>query len=112
MADSTGLGYNGSAHIIAGVLAMIAALYFFTNVSHTLLFWAAFILTRPLGATTANSLDKPVAKGGLAMNDITASVVLAVVMIICLFLIPQRAARAATKEELESDRVRNSRGTA
>ncbi|MFN2475193.1 MAG: hypothetical protein ABR526_02485 [Chthoniobacterales bacterium] len=109
MADSTGLGYNSSALVIAGALAVIAALYFFANVSHTLLFWAAFILTRPLGATTANSLDKPVANGGLALNDITASAVLAVVMVVCLFLIPQRAAGSSTQEEVESDRARNLR---
>lgn len=93
MADSTGLGYNGSALVIAGALAVVAGLYFLTKVSHTLLFWVAFILTRPLGATVANSLDKPVDKGGLAMNDITASAVLAVVMVICLFIIPQRPGR-------------------
>ncbi len=89
MADS-GLGYNGSALVIAVVLALVAALYFFTKVSHTLLFWAAFILTRPLGATLANSLDKPVAQGGLAISDLYASVALAIVMIVCLFVIPQR----------------------
>jgi uncharacterized membrane-anchored protein len=58
MADDTGLGYNDSALVIAGVLAIVAALYFFTGVSRTLLFWAAFVLTRPLGATIANSFDK------------------------------------------------------
>ncbi len=64
MADSTGLGYNGSALVIAAALAVAAALCFFTAASRTLLFWAAFILTRPLGATVANSLDKPAAAGG------------------------------------------------
>ena len=87
----TGLGFNGSALVIAVVLTLVAALYFFTKVSHTLLFWAAFILTRPLGATIANSLDKPVAQGGLAVSDLSASAVLAVVMIVCLLVIPQRA---------------------
>ena len=93
MADNTGLGYNGSALLIAVVLAVIAGLYYFSKVSHTALFWAAFILTRPLGATIANSLDKPVAKGGLAISDITASIVMAVLMVVCLRLIPQRAGR-------------------
>lgn len=92
MADS-GLGYNGSALLITVVLVFLTALYFFTKVSRTFLFWAAFILTRPLGATLANSLDKPVAKGGLAVSDITASVALAVVMVICLLVIPQRSGR-------------------
>jgi len=90
MADDTGLGYNGSALLIAVVLALVAGLYFYTTVSRTLLFWAAFILTRPLGATIANSLDKPVASGGLAMNDIAASAILAFAMTICLFVIPQQ----------------------
>lgn len=93
MADSTGLRYNGSALLIAVVLIILACLYYFTKVSRTKLFWAAFILTRPLGATLANSLDKPIAKGGLAMNDITASAVLALVMIVCLLVIPQRSGK-------------------
>lgn len=93
MADSTPLGYNGSALLIAGVLVVIAGLYYFTKVSHTTLFWAAFILTRPLGATVANSLDKPVVKGGLGINDITASAIFLILMIICLLFIPQRSGK-------------------
>ncbi len=92
MADG-GLGYNGSAMLIAAVLAVLAGLYFFTKVSRTALFWAAFILTRPLGATLANSFDKPVAQGGLAISDITMSAVLAVLMVVLLFVIPQRSGR-------------------
>jgi len=93
MADDTGLGYNDSALVIALVLAVVAALYFFTDVSRTLLFWAAFILTRPLGATIANSFDKPVAQGGLAVGDLKASAVLAVLIVISIFIIPQRPGR-------------------
>lgn len=93
MADSTGLGYNGSALFIAVILVALAAFYFWTRVSRTFLFWAAFILTRPLGATLANSLDKPIEKGGLAISDIHASGVLVIVMVICLMIIPQRAGR-------------------
>jgi uncharacterized membrane-anchored protein len=92
MAD-TGLGYNDSALVIACVLAVVAALYFLTGISRTLLFWAAFVLTRPLGATIANSFDKPVSQGGLAVSDLTASAVLAVLIVISIFLIPQRPAR-------------------
>jgi uncharacterized membrane-anchored protein len=92
MAD-TGLGFNRSALVIAAMLAVVAGLNFLTKVSRTLLFWTAFILTRPLGATIANSLDKPVAAGGLAISDLTASAALAVVMIICVIVIPQRAGR-------------------
>jgi len=85
------LGYNGSAMFIGGILIVIALLYYFTNVSRVLLFWAAFILTRPLGATLANSLDKPLEQGGLNLNDITITAVLAVVMLFLLVIIPQRA---------------------
>ena len=92
MADNTGLGYNGSALLIAIVLAGIAALYYRSRVSHVSLFWAAFILTRPLGATVANSLDKPIEHGGLGINDITLTAALTVLMIICIVAIPQRAA--------------------
>ncbi|GLS46251.1 hypothetical protein [Methylobacterium brachythecii] len=90
MADDTSLGYNGSALLIGAALAVTAALYFYTKVSRTALFWAAFILTRPLGATIANSLDKPAAQGGLAISDLTISAVLAAMMIACVLLIPQR----------------------
>jgi uncharacterized membrane-anchored protein len=93
MADDAGFGYNGSALVIALVLAVVALLYFFTGVSRTLLFWAAFILTRPLGATIANSFDKPVSQGGLAVGDLQASAVLAVLIVISIFLIPQRPGR-------------------
>lgn len=91
MASSTGLGYNGSALLIAAALAVIALLYFFSTVSRTLLFWAAFILTRPLGATIANSLDKPTTNGGLGISDVSITAALTVIMILCLFIIPQRA---------------------
>lgn len=97
MADSTPLGYNGSALLIAAVLATIAALYFFTDLSRTLLFWSAFILTRPLGATLANSLDKPAASGGIGLSDVTLTAAFAVLMLIGLMVIPQRAgSHAAT----------------
>lgn len=85
------LGYNGSALLIAGVLGVLAVLYYFTSVSRIALFWAAFILTRPLGATLANSLDKPVSDGGLALNDITITAVLTVVMLLLLLAVPQRS---------------------
>ena len=93
MADDTGLGYNGGALVIGLALAVVAALYFFTTTSRTLLFWAAFILTRPLGATIANSLDKPVADGGLAVGDFSASAALIVIITVCIFAIPQRPGR-------------------
>jgi uncharacterized membrane-anchored protein len=92
MAD-TGLGYHGSALLIAIALAGLAACYFFTKASHTVLFWAAFILTRPLGATIANSFDKPRAQGGLAVSDLSASIALTILMVICILVFPQRAGK-------------------
>ncbi len=91
MADSTGLGYNGSALLILVALTGTAALYWRTRISRTLLFWTAFVLTRPLGATLANSFDKPPASGGLGISDITITAALAVLMVACVLAIPQRA---------------------
>jgi uncharacterized membrane-anchored protein len=91
MADSNGLGYEGGALVFAAGLGVVAAGYFFTNVSRTLLFWSAFILTRPLGATVGDLLDKPVSDGGLALGRFEASAVLAAFIIACILLLPQRA---------------------
>ncbi len=94
-ADSAGLGYRGSAVIFGALLAVVGAAYRWTRTSRTLLFWVAFILTRPLGAVVGDLLDKPVAAGGLALSRYAASAVLLAFMAACLFLIPQRAARRA-----------------
>jgi len=93
MADSTGLGYGGGALIFGAGLVIVAALYLSTNVSRTALFWAAFVLTRPLGATVGDFLDKPIDAGGLALSRYTASLALLLVMVILIVLLPQRAAR-------------------
>ena len=93
MADTTGLGYEGGALVFAVALAGVALAYFQTNVSRTLLFWAAFILTRPLGATVGDLLDKPLADGGLALGRFSASGVLAVFIVACILVLPQRAGR-------------------
>jgi uncharacterized membrane-anchored protein len=93
MADDTGLGYLGAAAVFSAALAIIALGYFRTRISHVLLFWAAFILTRPLGATLGDFLDKPLSDGGLAFSRPLASLILAVVILICILLIPQRAAQ-------------------
>jgi uncharacterized membrane-anchored protein len=90
-ADDTGLGYGGGAMVFGAGLVVIAALYFFTNISRVSLFWAAFILTRPLGATVGDFLDKPVSDGGLALSRPLASAVIAAFIIVCLFALPQRA---------------------
>ncbi len=91
MADDTGLGYDGGALVFGAGLAVLAALYFTTRVSRVLLFWAAFILTRPLGATVGDFLDKPVSHGGLALSRPLASAVIAVLIIACIIVFPQRA---------------------
>jgi len=93
IADTGGLGYEGGALIFAVGLAFLASLYFWTNVSRVLLFWAAFILTRPLGATVGDFLDKPMSEGGLALSRPLASAVIAIFIVLCITLLPQRAGR-------------------
>jgi uncharacterized membrane-anchored protein len=93
MADSTGLGYKGGAFVFAAALMALAAAYFWTNVSRVFLFWAAFILTRPLGATIGDLLDKPVSHGGLALSRPIASAVIAAFILACILLLPQRPGR-------------------
>jgi uncharacterized membrane-anchored protein len=93
LADTGGFGYEGGALVFAAGLAIIAALYFWTNTSRVGLFWAAFILTRPLGATVGDFLDKPVNNGGLALSRPVASAVIAAFIIVCLLVLPQRPGR-------------------
>jgi len=95
----TGLGYGGGALVFGAGLAVIAALYYWTSVSRVLLFWAAFILTRPLGATLGDLLDKPLDHGGLALSRLIASVVIAAMMIGLILLIPQRAGSHPTPSQ-------------
>ena len=90
MADTNGLGYQGGAVIFAGALAIVATLYFYTTISRTLLFWVAFILTRPLGATLGDLLDKPLNHGGLDISRYAASAVIAAIMVAFILLLPQR----------------------
>jgi uncharacterized membrane-anchored protein len=85
-----GLGYGGGALLFGAGLAALAILYFAADVSHVVLFWAAFILTRPLGATVGDFLDKPIAKGGLDLSRPIASLVLAVAIVALVWLIPQQ----------------------
>ena len=91
MADSAGVGYAGGALVFLAGLAILAAGYYWTNVSRVFLFWAAFILTRPLGATVGDFLDKPIAHGGLDLSRPLASVVIALFIVGCILLLPQRA---------------------
>jgi uncharacterized membrane-anchored protein len=93
MADTNGLGYEGGALAFSSGLALIAAAYYLTPVSRTFLFWSAFILTRPLGATVGDLLDKPIAHGGMNISRITASLVLTAIMIAFILVLPQKAGR-------------------
>jgi uncharacterized membrane-anchored protein len=86
-----GLGYGGGALVFGAGLAVATGLYYWTDVSRVLLFWAAFILTRPLGATVGDFLDKPTAQGGLALSRPIASAFIAALMIVCILALPQRA---------------------
>ncbi len=94
-ADTAGLGFEGGALIFAAMLVAIAAAYRWTRISHSALFWSAFILTRPLGAVVGDLLDKPLAQGGLALSRYSASLSILVVIALLVFFVPQRAARLA-----------------
>ncbi len=94
-ADTAGLGYLGAALIFGGLLAVIVIAYYFTQVSRTFLFWAAFILTRPLGAVVGDFLDKPLSAGGLALSRYSASASLIFLIIACILYFPQRAVASA-----------------
>ena len=85
-----GLGYEGGALLFGAMLAVVAAAYFWTDLSRVLLFWAAFILTRPLGATVGDFLDKPLYQGGLALSRPIASAVLGALIIALILILPQR----------------------
>ena len=89
-----GLGYSGGALVFGFALAILAALYFATRISHVLLFWTAFILTRPLGATVGDYLDKPFGQGGLSLSRPLASAALAAAIVILILSVPQRAGEA------------------
>ncbi len=91
MADSSGLGYIGAALVFAAGLAVLAGLFFWSNVNRVALFWAAFVLTRPLGATVGDFLDKPHDHGGLALSRPIASALLLIMIVVLIVVLPQRA---------------------
>jgi uncharacterized membrane-anchored protein len=93
LAVTGGLGYEGGALVFGTGLAILAAAYYWTSISRVTLFWAAFILTRPLGATVGDFLDKPVSHGGLNLSRPIASAVIAIFIVACVLLLPQRAGR-------------------
>lgn len=91
-ADTAGLGYSGGAIVFSALLALVVLAYWRTAISRTALFWAAFILTRPLGAVVGDFLDKPIASGGLNLSRYTASAVLFAFILTCILMFRQRAA--------------------
>lgn len=95
-ASTAGLGYGGGALVFSALLALVAVLYFRSQISRTLLFWAAFILTRPLGAVVGDFLDKPLNAGGLALSRYNASIALFVAIFTFILIFPQRAGRAGS----------------
>lgn len=100
-ADTGGLGYGGGALLFGAGLVVLAGAYYFTRISRVALFWAAFVLTRPLGATVGDFFDKPIDQGGLAISRPLASLILAVAIVVLVSLIPQRAGRdPATRERV------------
>jgi uncharacterized membrane-anchored protein len=92
-ADTGGLGFGGGALVFAAALAVLAALHFWTNANRVFLFWAAFILTRPLGATLGDLFDKPLDAGGLGFSRPLATAVLTGAIVVLILVLPQRAAR-------------------
>ena len=91
LADTPGVGYERGALVFGGALSLVALAYYLTNMSRTMLFWTAFILTRPLGATLGDLLTKPANTGGLNLSRITSSLVIAVFMVLCIILTEQKA---------------------
>jgi uncharacterized membrane-anchored protein len=102
LADTGGIGYERGALVFGAGLAVVAALYFWTNVSRVTLFWVAFILTRPLGATVGDFLDKPVSNGGLDVSRPLASAVLAALIVAAIIVLPQRAGQHPGEREARS----------
>src|SRR3954468_3573794 len=92
VADTNDMGYLGAAAIFGGLLVVTALLYYFTGISRAVLFWAAFVLTRPLGAVVGDFLDKPHEQGGLALSRYTASLALLVVIVALILIFPQKPA--------------------
>ncbi|HTN69798.1 MAG TPA: hypothetical protein VMO00_01785 [Methylomirabilota bacterium] len=94
-ADTAGLGYAGGAITFTFLLALVVVSYFWSNISRTTLFWAAFILTRPLGAVVGDFLDKPISSGGLALSRYSASASIMAFIIACILIFPQQAAKSS-----------------
>lgn len=94
-ADTAGLGYMGGALVFSGLLVLVAGAYYWTKISRTMLFWAAFVLTRPLGAVVGDFLDKPLSAGGLDLSRFAASAILLALIAVCIYIFPQKASQRA-----------------
>jgi uncharacterized membrane-anchored protein len=99
IADDSGLGYEGAALVFAAVLALIMIAYFYTGISRTLLFWLAFVFTRPLGATLGDLLTKPLAHGGFSFGRISSSLLIAIFIFGCILFMPSQAGHHAGENE-------------
>ena len=97
-ADDLGLGFQGGALLFTALIAVVAALHFFTRAPTTILFWAAYVLTRPLGATLGDTLTKPLAKGGFDLSRINSSLVIALIMVVAVWATERRQARLTRDE--------------
>lgn len=102
VADDTGLGFEKGALVFAGLIALVAAAHYFTKISASILFWAAYVLTRPLGATLGDTLTKPFADGGLNLSRITSSLVIAALMIAAIFLTYRKTRQLAVSSNAET----------
>lgn len=102
MADTGGLGYLGAALVFGAALAIVASLYFLTAVNRVILFWAAFILTRPLGAAVGDFLDKPLDAGGLAFSRPVASIVLTAAIVLLIVVLPQRPGKHPARADVST----------
>jgi uncharacterized membrane-anchored protein len=103
LADTGGFGYERGALVFAAGLLVVVGLYYWSGISRVVLFWVAFILTRPLGATVGDFVDKPVGDGGLALSRPLASAVIAAVIIALLIVLPQRAGRHPGQAKKDTD---------
>ncbi len=107
LATDAGLGFQRGALVFAGLIALVAALYYFTSIPKSILFWAAYVLTRPLGATLGDTLTKPYADGGLAFGRFTSTLVLGVAMVVVIATTSLR--RRATHPDVIAERAADDR---
>jgi uncharacterized membrane-anchored protein len=110
-ADTADFGYSGAAMVFGALLALVAAGYYWTRISRTVLFWAAFILTRPLGAVVGDFLDKPRDHGGLALSRYSASATLLALVVLMIVVFPQKPAKLEQPETMPLDSSGKQNGT-